>query len=206
MSRTEPMSAAVSREDLGVRRNARLTTLTGAVLLVLLFVEGITVLQVGALVVPHMVVGTLLLAPVALKLSTTGWKILRYYTRAPQYVREGPPPIGRRLLAPVVMVTTVGLLGTGVVLMLEGPSASGRWSFLHKAFFVLWFAAMTVHVLVHVARTVRGVVAEYAAGHPDALPGRGTRLLALAGMLVVGVGLASWATGYTAPWVALFHG
>jgi succinate dehydrogenase hydrophobic anchor subunit len=193
-------------DDLGVRRNARLTALTGSVLLVLLFLEGVTVLQVGSLIVPHMVIGAALLAPVLLKLSTTGWKILRYYTRSPEYVREGPPPLLRRLLAPVVMVTTVGLLGTGVVLMLDGPSASSRWTFLHKGFFVVWFAAMTVHVLVHVGRTVRAVTLEYVARRPDALPGRGVRLLALAGMLLLGTGLASWATGFTGPWTALFHG
>lgn len=192
--------------ELGVRQNARLTALTGSVLLVLLFAEGITVLQVGSLIVPHMVIGTALLAPVLLKLSTTGWKILRYYTRSPEYVREGPPPMLRRLLAPVVMVTTVGLLGTGVVLMLEGPSAASRWTFLHKAFFVLWFAAMTLHVLIHVARTVRAVSVEYLTRHPEALPGRGVRLLALTGALVLGIGLASWATGYTAPWTGLFGG
>lgn len=206
MSKLSPERTAADAGELGVRKNARMTALTGSVLLVLLFVEGITVLQVGSLIVPHMVIGTLLLAPVLLKLSTTGWKILRYYTRSPAYVREGPPPILRRLLAPVVIVTTVGLLGSGVVLMLEGPSASGRWSFLHKAFFVLWFGAMAIHVLVHVAHTVRTMMLEYVSRQPDALPGRGVRLLALAGVLVLGVGLASWATGYTEPWTALFRG
>jgi succinate dehydrogenase hydrophobic anchor subunit len=90
--------------------------------------------------------------------------------------------------------------------MLDGPSASARWTFLHKGFFVVWFAAMTVHVLLHVGRTARAVTLEYVARRPDALPGRGVRLLALAGMLVLGTGLASWATGHTAAWTALFHG
>ena len=191
---------------LGVRKNARLTSLTGVVLLVLLFLEGVTVLQVGALIVPHLVIGTLLLAPVAFKLGTTGWKIIRYYAHSPEYVRAGPPPLPRRLLAPVVMVATVGLLGTGVALMLLGPSSTGQLSFLHKAFFVLWFAAMALHVLIHAWRSLRSVLAEYGARAGDALPGRAGRLLALAGMLVVGAVLAVWATGFTAPWTALFHG
>ncbi len=206
MSSVSPERTRVATRDLGVRQNARLTALTGSVLLVLLFVEGVTVLQVGSLIVPHIVIGVALLAPVLLKLATTGWKIIRYYTRSPEYVREGPPPLLRRLLAPVVMVTTVGLLGTGVVLMLEGPSASFRWTFLHKAFFVLWFGAMTLHVLIHVARTARAVTVEYVSRRPDALPGRGARLLALLGMAVLAVGLASWAAGHTAAWTALFHG
>jgi succinate dehydrogenase hydrophobic anchor subunit len=192
-------------EPPGVRKNARLTSLTGFVLLLLLFAEGVTVLRVGALVVPHIAIGAALLAPVALKLSTTGWKIVRYYTHAPDYVRAGPPPMARRLLAPVVMVTTVGLLATGIGLMLIGPGSTGRLSFLHKAFFALWFLAMAVHVLVHVARSLRSVVAEYLASNPDALPGRGVRALTIAGTLLVGVGLAVWATGFTAQWTAVFH-
>ena len=194
------------RAELGVRQNARLTSLTGFVLLGALFAEGITVLSVGSLIVPHMVIGALLLAPVALKLSTTGYKIVRYYTGAPAYVAAGPPPIARRLLAPLVMVATVGLLGTGVLLMIEGPQATGRMSFLHKGFFVVWFVAMTMHVLIHALGSVRAVVAEYLARHPEALPGRGARALSLAGCLVAGAGLAMWATGFTAPWTAIFHG
>lgn len=190
--------------SLGVRRNARLTSLTGFVLLLALFAEGVTVLSVGSLVVPHIVIGTFLLAPVALKLGTTGWKILRYYTGAPAYVHAGPPPLLRRLLAPVVMVTTVGLLGTGVVLMLHGPGSTDRMAFLHKAFFVVWFGAMTLHVLIHVARSMRAVATEYAASREVVLPGRGVRLLVLAACVLVGLGLAAWATGYTAPWTQLF--
>ena len=204
----EPSSAGTTAEvdALGVRENARLTSLTGAVLLVLLFLEGVTVLQVGTLIVPHVVIGTLLLAPVAFKLGTTGWKIVRYYAKSPEYVRAGPPPMPRRLLAPVVMVTTVGLLATGVALMLLGPSSTGRLSFLHKVFFVLWFGAMALHVLIHALRSLQSVRDEYGARYGDELPGRGGRLLALAGVLVVGALLALWATGFTNPWTTLFHG
>ena len=204
----EPSSAGVGADVVteGVRKNARLTSLTGLILLILLFLEGITVLQVGTLIVPHLVIGTLLLAPVAFKLGTTGWKIVRYYAHSPEYVRAGPPPLPRRLLAPVVMVTTVGLLGTGVALMLLGPSSTGQLSVLHKAFFVLWFVAMALHVLIHALRSLRSVPAEYGARGADVLPGRGGRLLALAGVLVAGAALAMWATGFTAPWTAVFHG
>jgi hypothetical protein len=204
----EPSSAGVGADVVTevVLKNARLTSLTGLILLILLFLEGITVLEVGTLIVPHLVIGTLLLAPVAFKLGTTGWKIVRYYAHSPEYVRAGPPPLPRRLLAPVVMVTTVGLLGTGVALMLLGPSSTGQLSFLHKAFFVLWFVAMALHVLIHALRSLRSVLAEYGARGADVLPGRGGRLLALAGVLVVGAALAMWATGFTAPWTAVFHG
>jgi hypothetical protein len=198
-------TSTAHRGALGVRQNARLTSLTGFVLLVALFAEGVTVLSVGALIVPHIVIGTLLLAPVALKVATTGYKIVRYYTRSPAYLSEGPPPPIRRLLAPIVMITTAGLLGTGILLMLEGPTSNGRISFLHKLFFIAWFAAMALHVLIHVTRSLRAVAAEYLARKPDVLAGRGARAVALVGCLLLGVGLAIWASGFTAPWSALFH-
>ena len=191
-------------ESLGVRQNSRLTSLTGFVLLIALAAEGVTVLRVGALVVPHIVIGALLLAPVLLKLGSTGWKIARYYLHSPEYVAAGPPPILRRLLAPLVMITTVGLLGTGIILMLQGPASVGRISFLHKGFFIAWFAVMALHVLIHVSGSLRAVAAEYFTRGAAVLQGRGTRALVLAACVVVGVGLALWASGYTAPWVAVF--
>lgn len=205
MNASDVATTAERAPALGVRKNARLTSLTGFVLLVALFAEGVTVLRVGALVVPHIVIGAFLLAPVALKLGTTGYKIVRYYTGSAAYVSEGPPLPVRRLLAPVVMITTVGLLGTGVLLMLHGPSSTNKISSLHKLFFIAWFVAMALHVLIHVTGSLRAVAAEYLARDPDALPGRAVRALALAGCLLVGVGLAIWAGGSTAQWTTLFH-
>jgi len=186
----------------GVSANARLTTLAGAVLLVLLFLEGLTVLSVGRFVTPHIVIGALLIGPVALKLGSTGYKIVRYYTGSTAYVVAGPPPILRRLLAPVVMVTTVALLGSGVLVMLDGPGSGSRMLFLHKASFVLWFAAMAIHVVLHLGRVARGVGAEISGPAADALPGRGVRALLTASSLVVGSGLALWSLSYAQVWAA----
>ena len=179
--------------------------MTGFVLVLLLGAEGVTVLRVGALIVPHLVIGTILLAPVALKLGSTGWKIVRYYGHAPDYVRAGPPPIGRRLLAPVVIVTTIGLFGTGAALMVTGPANTGRMPFLHKAFFAVWFLATALHVLLHVVHSLRSVSAEVTAPAADALPGRTGRAIALAATLAAGVGLAAWSAPYLSAWANAFH-
>ncbi len=188
--------------DAGVGQNARLTGLTAAVLLVLLAAEGVTILRIEPWIGPHIVIGFVLVAPVALKLSSTGYKIVRYYTSAPAYVAEGPPPLSRRLLAPVVMVTTAGVLGTGFELALLGPDAAGRWTVLHKGFFVLWFLAMTVHVLLHLTGTGQAVVGEYTGAGPTALSGRGRRQLVLLGTLFVGVVLGYVALRYTGAWTS----
>jgi hypothetical protein len=186
--------------DVGVRQNARLTGLTAALLIVLLFLEGITILEVQSLIVLHFVIGTLIIAPVFLKISTTGYKIFRYYTHAAPYVEEGPPPLVRRVLGPVVVVTSLGLLGSGVMLGLAGRGNGGQWLFLHKAFFVLWFMAMTLHVLLHLERTLRAVVFEYFARKQHPLPGWSSRQIVLVVVVLIGIGLGVWSVSYAHSW------
>ena len=201
-ARVDPRVGADAR---GVRQNARLTALTGLLLVLLLGAAGITVVGFDGLVGPHLVIGTALVAPVALKLGSTGWKILRYYGRSPDYVRAGPPPLVRRLLAPVVIVTTVGLLGTGIAMMLLGPANAGALPFLHRAFFAVWCAAIALHVLIHARRSLRAVNAEITAPPAQVLPGRTWRALTLTGTLAAGIGLAVWSAQYVAPWTSALH-
>lgn len=189
-----------SASDVGVRGNARLTSITGVLLLVLLAAEGVTLLKMGRLLAPHIVIGFLLIGPIGLKLSSTGYKILRYYTHADAYVAEGPPPLLRRLLAPVVIVTTTGLFVSGVVLVAVGPDHEGRWLLLHKVFFVLWFAAMTLHVLLHLNRAVRSTAKEYAERGPLAVAGRTRRRLIILTALAGGLALAGWSLHYLPSW------
>jgi hypothetical protein len=73
--------------------------------------------------------------------------MLRYYLRGEEYVRLGPPHVFvRMLVAPVLVVSTVTLLATGVALLAldrtHGPIVG-----LHKASFVVWLGAMSLHVL-----------------------------------------------------------
>jgi hypothetical protein len=55
----------------GASGNEQLTTLAGAVLLVLLAALGVTIVRIGGLLNEHMFLGMLLLGPVALKISST---------------------------------------------------------------------------------------------------------------------------------------
>lgn len=158
-----PMSASsYSREmqgdscaDHGVESNARLTAMTAAVIFVLLAIEGLTILRIHSLLNIHVLVGMVLVPPVALKIGSTGYRFVRYYRGSPAYRRKGPPPPLLRLLGPVVVVTTVALFATGIALLFVGQSLRGEVLFLHKASFGLWFAAMTVHVVGHIVETAR---------------------------------------------------
>ena len=130
----------------GVQGNEQLTALTGTVLLAGFALEGLTLLALGRLLTLHMFLGVLLIGPVLLKIGSTGYRFVRYYTGSEGYVRKGPPAPIPRMLGPVVVLTSLAVLGTGVALALTGRAA-GPWLFLHKASFLLWFGAMTLHAL-----------------------------------------------------------
>ena len=137
----------------GPEGNARLTGTVAAVLVVLLAAEGVTVLSVRSLVAPHVLIGLLLIPPVALKIGSTIYRFARFYRGSEPYRRKGPPPALMRLLGPFVVVLTVTVLGTGVALLFVGRSARHEWLFLHKVSFVAWFGATALHVLGHLADT-----------------------------------------------------
>jgi len=69
----------------GVEGNELLTAGSGAVLLLLLLAEGVTILFIRPLLSEHVFIGMLLIPPVALKLGSTGWRFSRYYLGAREY-------------------------------------------------------------------------------------------------------------------------
>jgi len=164
--------------------------MTAALLLVLLAAEGVTVLRVHRLLTPHVLIGMVLVPVVALKTGTTLWRFARYYRGDPEYRRKGPPPLLLRLLGPFVVVLTFAVLGTGIALLLLPASQGSTWLFLHKATFVLWFGAMTIHVLGHVLETGRLAPADFSRRTRAQVRGAGARQWLLVGSLVAGVLLA----------------
>ncbi|WP_088285471.1 hypothetical protein [Kineosporia sp. A_224] len=112
----------------GPAGNARMTSWTGLVLLVLFAVEGVTLLAMHQLLSVHIVVGTLLVPPVLLKTVTTGWRAARYYLGSRVYVEAGPPPLVLRVLGPLVVLTTVGALASGLLLVVVGPEGGSARS------------------------------------------------------------------------------
>jgi hypothetical protein len=187
----------------GVAGNERLTAMTGGVLLLLFAAEGLTILRLHRLLTVHFFLGMLLLGPVALKVASTGYRFARYYTGSAPYARRGPPALPMRLLGPLVMATSLGVLGTGVMLAVVGPG-NGQWLFLHKATFVLWFGVMTIHVLVYAPRLPRLLLGSPQTGRAAAtLAGRGTRWLLLAAALAGGLVIAMATLHLATPWTAL---
>jgi hypothetical protein len=90
----------------GSAANEQLTAVVAALLILLLAVEGATILRIGSLLNVHAFVGMLLIPVVAMKLASAGWRALRYYRRADEYVLRGPPHVVLRVVvAPVVVLS-----------------------------------------------------------------------------------------------------
>ncbi len=166
----------------GPAGNGQLTAIAASALLALLAVELGTLLNVQSLLTVHAFVGMLLIPPVGLKLASIGWRMARYYLRADEYVRLGPPhALLRMLVGPVLVLATLMLFGTGVVLLARGET-HGTIVGLHKAAFVVWIGALGVHVLAHALKLVTLL--------RDRVPGGVVRVVLLGGALVAGIGLA----------------
>ena len=156
----------VRRRPGGPESNARLTASVAAVLVILLAAEGFTILRVGRLLTPHVFIGMLLVPPVLLKMGSTMWRFVRYYAGDEEYRRKGPPLPLLRLLGPVVVVLTVVVFGTGIALLLGPYSFRSQMLQLHQLSFILWFGAMTIHVLGHIVETARVAPTGLDAAHP----------------------------------------
>ena len=135
----DPGGRILGRRGGDPRGNARLTAMTGTVLLVLFVAECLTLLDLGNMLTLHVFLGFGLLGPVSLKIGSTLWRFTRYYTRSEPYVRRGPPHLPQRILGPFVILTTVAVLGTGVVLAFQGQGpGSWQWHQLHREAFLVW--------------------------------------------------------------------
>jgi hypothetical protein len=186
--------------DDGVEANARLTGMTAAVLLALLAVEGFTILSIGKLLTLHVVIGMVLVPPVLLKIGSTTWRFARYYLGAPEYRRKGPPPVLLRLLGPFLVVLTLAVLSSGIALLLGPSSARSELSTIHKATFILWIAAMVVHVLGHVVDTARLAPKDFYWRTRRQVRGASRRQWALVGALCLGLLLAVAVAPKVGPW------
>jgi hypothetical protein len=189
----------------GPAGNARLTATAGLVLLALSLAELVTLLDVSGLISWHVAIGVLLVPPALLKTAVTGWRIVRYYGGSRDYRASGPPPMLLRLLGPLVVLSTLGLLGSGLALIALGPDASRNTLVgalgqrvdavtVHQAFFICWAAVTGLHVLARLAPAV------LLSGGRSAVPGGGRRITAVTVTLVIAAIAAALLLGTADAW------
>jgi hypothetical protein len=212
MEKTGPQGSAVSAQtptrppDSGDKAghgpdpqgNERLTAMTGAVLLVLFTAECLTTLSLGHLMTVHIFLGMLMLGPVALKVGSTLWRFIRYYTGSAPYVRRGPPARLQRVLGPVLVLTSVAVLGSGVMLAIVGPSST--WEKLHQDSFYLWLIVVIIHVINYAPKLPRLLASGPADRARHTLAASRTRWLLLGGFLAAGLIVALLSYHLSARW------
>jgi hypothetical protein len=185
-------------EEAGVEGNARMTGALGALLLVALAVEGVTVPSVRQMFTLHVFLGLFVIPLVCLKLATTGYRFFHYYRGTAAYRRKGPPHPVLRISAPVLILATISLLGTGIVMLAVGPQHSDTWLTVHQASFIVWVAVTTVHVLGHARETWRLTAGEMR--DSPHVPRRGARTTLVACSLAVGLTIGVASLGWTSAW------
>jgi len=197
-------SATSPRNLGGADGNERLTALTGAVLLILFAAEGLTLLRLSQLLYWHYLLGFLLIGPVCLKIGSTVYRFTRYYTRDERYLRKGPPHPLLRVIGPLIILSTIAVLGTGVLLGIQRQSQvyfGYSLVFLHKLSFVGWAALMTIHVLAYLPRLPRLLAADTLTGRASrTVGGRGLRYSLVLLALGAGAALAAWGIHLSAAW------
>ena len=186
-----PMATAAGRRDRlgGTAGNRLITSATGLVLAALLAVEGVTIVWMGDLRTEHMFIGLVLIGPVVLKLASAGYRFARYYTHAPRYRAEGPPLLPLRLLAPILVVTTLLIFASGVVLMADGHRSDLMLE-LHKVAFIVWSGCFGVHFLWYLPRAWSTFATSLRAARSERTPGSSMRALLLGAALGGGAALA----------------
>lgn len=186
--------------------NERLTAAVGVLLLVPVLVEIATILLgVHTFMSWHVFVGLALIPVVILKLATTGWRFVRYYTRSRPYVAAGPPQTAMRLLAPLFVVATLVLFGSGVAMgFLHGDSLEIARR-LHGPASVIWLLLLGVHVLVYLGRAVRDTADDVLPAERTPVPGKSARLYVLATAIVCGLVLGTAFIPAQHRWVDIRH-
>jgi hypothetical protein len=140
-----------------------------------------------------------LIPPVLLKLGSTGYRFARYYTGARAYREKRPPALLLRLLAPLLVITTLTISATGVVLLLTGHRSDLVFN-LHKVSFIVWSGCFGVHFLAHAPQTARALQAGARRSSGRRIPGSELRIAlviaSIGGGLALAVAVLSLITGW----------
>lgn len=187
----------------GPAGNERLTATVGLLLIGLLAAEAVTAIDLHDLLSTHLFLGLFLLAPVALKLTTTGWRFARYYLRSEAYRLLGPPQILLRLLAPLLVASALVLFGTGVAFLVVGHGG-GTLLTLHAASFAVFGVVVSLHTLAYLTRVLRDGTADWRKWR-STLAGTSARRVAVAGALAAGVVVALATLSVQGAWLRARH-
>jgi hypothetical protein len=170
----------------GADGNERLSIALGVPLVALLGVEVLTTLDLPSYLSVHMFLGLVVLPVVSLKIASTSWRALRYYTGSSDYARLGTPQLVLRVLAPPLVIVTVVLFGSGVAFF--AVHATHPLRTIHTFAFVAWGVIMVIHVVAYMPRVARDGFADWR--RRRSLAGGVSRRALVVGAPLAGIALA----------------
>jgi hypothetical protein len=94
-----------------------------------------------------------------------------------------------RVLAPLLVASTLALFGTGVAMVLVGHRG-GELRTLHTYSFIAWGVLIGVHVLAYLTRVLRDGTKDWGRNATDVVSGVRSRRAILVGSVLAGVVLA----------------
>lgn len=170
-----------------VEGNSRLTALVGFILLGLFLGELFTLSSLRTLLPLHIFLGLLLIPPLLLKLSSVLWRFFHYYLKNEAYNRAGAPALIARLLGPLLAATTVVLLGSGVMMVVNIDRAQALN--IHRSSYPPWLFFIALHVAIHLKKMVFKGSADYRPSE-EKVKGKRPRLFISVCSILVGVVLS----------------
>lgn len=181
-------------------RNERLTAMAALVLFVLILVELLVTAKLHTLLSVHIFVGVLMSGPLVVKMFSTGYRFVRYYTGSSVFVEKGPPHWLLRLAAPFLVFLTMLVFVSGFALVILGPKRMGIFFDVHAASVALWIPLVAVHVYAYLRKVPRNVAGDLANQPAAHVPGRNGRLTLNVLSLVVGLVAAIMMIPVSTPW------
>ena len=199
------LKAAVVRDSAGkswsaggrVEANERLTAVDGALLFVLLVGLGVTVLFIRPLLGLHYLLGFALIPPLGLKIYSTGYRFCCYYRRDQDFIEAGPPsPLLRFGIAPLLIASTVAVMGSGLELWAFADRFGAWWVSAHTLSAVVFTVTLFAHLLSHLRRSATTLADDFASPPVEGAVNRRSVLLACTVLALV---LAAASLTYASP-------
>jgi hypothetical protein len=178
--------------DMRVFGNRALTLWAGLLLLPGLAVVALSGLVFGNYWQLHYIAGLSLIPLLLVKLGSTTYRALSYYTRRAMYRAAGAPEWVGRLLAPALIVSTIVAMATGIWMWSQHSEAQ-PWAKLHVLSVLAMGACVGLHVLLRTPISLQAVTTDGFAALRHNVPRIRIALVAIALAIGLIVGLAGGA-------------